>query len=66
MEDSDKRAILQAKRGPLENEQYTAEVDLALAEEQKDPALAEEPRERLDRINSQLAIIKQKEDEIGD
>lgn len=64
MDDSEKRAILQAKRGPLENELYTAEVDLAIAKKHKDPVLAEEPEERLARIKDQLAVVEKKEAEI--
>lgn len=65
MEDSQKREILQSRRGPLENEKYSAEVDLAVAEKSGDVALEEEPRARLERVNSQLAVLEEKEDEVG-
>lgn len=55
---------IQAKRGPLEHEQYAAELDLKVAKKSDDKALAEEPQARLDEVNAKLDALKQEEQKL--
>lgn len=66
MDDSSKRELIAAKRGPLEQERFAAELDVEVAEVHGDDAVLEEPKSRLERINKQLQILDDKESDLED
>jgi hypothetical protein len=57
----EKRAMIQAKRGSLETEQYSAELDLKTAKAGDNEDLVKGPQERLDGINKQLEVLEKEE-----
>lgn len=61
MEKQDKLDLIQAARGPLEHEEYAAEVDVELAGTSEDPALLEGPQSRLNEVRAKLGVLKDKE-----
>lgn len=61
MDADDKRAAIQAKRGPLEHELFAAELDVATAKEASDKALHEEPEKRLKEVKAKLKVLDDKE-----
>jgi hypothetical protein len=63
--DEEKKAAIAAKRGPLEHELYTAELDLKTAEASGDDALVEEPKARVERIKGQLKVLDDEEKKVG-
>lgn len=59
--DDEKKTAIAARRGPLEHELYTAELDLKVAQEGGDDALIEEPKARVARIKGQLKVLDDEE-----
>lgn len=53
--------LIHAKRSPLENEQFAAELDLKLANEDGAEELIAEPKERLEKINAKLKLLDNEE-----
>lgn len=53
----EKLAAIAAARGPLEHEQYAAELDVKTAEEGTDQALADSHKARLEEVNSKLGAL---------
>lgn len=65
MTDGEKKEAIQAKRGPLEHEQFAAQLDVKVAKEHEDEALLAEPTERLERIERQLKALDEEEKKLG-
>lgn len=59
-----KKDAINAKRGPLEHEQYAAELDVATAKESGAEELLQEPQARLKRVNDQLKALDAEEAKI--
>ncbi len=62
----EKKAAINAKRGPLEHELYSAELDLKTAKQGGDEALIEEPKSRVDEIKAKLKALDDEEKKIKD
>lgn len=60
----EKKAAIAAKRGPLEHELYSAELDLTTAEEGRDESLVEEPKARVAEIKAKLKALDDQEKKI--
>lgn len=65
MDDQQKRDLIAAKRGPLENELYAAELDRKTAEAGEDEALVEEPKAREAEVKKKLKVLDEEEAKIG-
>jgi beta-glucosidase-like glycosyl hydrolase len=61
MTKADKEAAIAAKRGPLDHELYSAELDLKTAEASGSEQLVEEPKQRVERIKGQLKVLDDEE-----
>lgn len=63
--DEEKKAQIEAKRGPLEHELYGAELDLKTAEAGGNEALIEGPKGRVESLKKQLQVLEDEEKELG-
>lgn len=63
--DEQKKAAIDAARGPLDHELYSAELALKTAEASGIKALTKEPKARVARIKDQLKVLDDEEKKLG-
>lgn len=63
--DDQKKEAIAARRGPLEHELYSAELDLKVAKKGSTPALVEGPQARVDEIKAQIKVLDDEEKKLS-
>lgn len=66
MEKQEMLAMIQARREPLEHEEFQASLDLELGEKGEDADLVKGLQERLTTVREKLKILSDKEKEVQD